>query len=151
MEGLNMYWSTGGQRCYLKIYDENYVSTVPGETYGIVNLVNEGDELEEGAISLRKDKEYMIGLDMSKTQSGIAILNLDRSVVAMIDLVNRGMTEQTYYSHLSTFFKSNFVGVKLKFVILEEQILTRKAGVKGHAVMSQLQGFMLSMSKFFGT
>lgn len=144
MEGIDLYWLDGE-----KVFKRDYQYNGPEDTYKIIDIYGEADfNLDNGRIKL-EDKFYLIGLDMSTTQSGIAILDDNWNIVTMIDLINNGEKEDAYLNHLRAVFNSNFKRMRCKLVVLEEQIKTEN-GRMIYGKLSELQGSILSMSGIFG-
>lgn len=144
MEGINLYWLDNE-----KVYKRDYKYAGPEDTYKIIDI--EGEEnfnSDNGRIKL-KDQPYLIGLDMSTTQSGIVIMDDNWDIVTMIDLINQGEKGDSYLNHLRAVFNSNFKRMECALVVLEEQIKTEN-GRMVYGKMSELQGSVLSMSGIFG-
>lgn len=145
VEGINIFWMSED-----KVFKREYNYQGPDETYRFIDLDTDPEYSDSnGRLKLISNKEYIIGLDMSMTQSGIAILDADWKVVSMIDLINNGEKKDNYLTHLRAIFNSNFKKLNIKFVILEEQIATEN-GRMVYGKMSELQGSILSMSGIFG-
>ena len=92
MYGLNLFWSIGNT----KVYKRDFQYIAPGKTYKIVALNNNSDDSEEWNnpnsvyIKLDATKEYILGLDISTTQSGVALFDADMNLLNMIDIINDG-------------------------------------------------------------
>lgn len=145
VEGIDMFWKNRD-----KVFRREYTYEGPDDTYRIIDLDTDpecGDD--NGRIKLDSTVEYMIGLDMSMTQSGVVIMDTDWNVVSMIDLINNGEKKDNYLTHLRAIFNSNFKRLNIKLVVLEEQIATEN-GRMIYGKMSELQGAILSMSSIFG-
>lgn len=152
MYGLNLFWSIGKD----KVYKRDFQYIAPGKTYKIVVLNNNTEDKEEwdnpasNYIKLDASKDYILGLDISTTQSGVAVFDANMELLHMIDIINNGLTDVELYTHLRSFFTSNFKDLKFKFVVLEEQIKTSN-GKMVFGQLSELQGVMLSMRDIFHT
>lgn len=150
MYGLDLFWCTEKSRVYKRAYQ--YIA--PGKTYKIAITQNNTDYSEEWEkpdsvyIKLDATQEYILGLDMSTTQSGVAIFDAEMNLLHMIDIINKGLTDVELYTHLRAFFSSNFSGLKFKYVILEEQIKA-EGGRMVFGQLSELQGAMLAMRDIF--
>ena len=152
MYGLNLFWCVDKT----KVYKREFKHSVPGKTYKIV-ITNDNEEDKEDwnnpdsvNIKLDVNAEYILGLDMSTTQSGVAIFDAEMNLINMIDVINNGLTDVELYTHLRAFFSSNFKSLKFKFVILEEQIKTSN-GKLVFGQLSELQGAILAMRDIFRT
>lgn len=144
-EGIDIFWMNGE-----KIFRREYNYRGPDDTYRIIDLdCDEEFQDNNGRLKLESEKKYILGLDMSTTQSGIAILDSDWNVVTMIDLINNGEKKDNYLNHLRAVFNSNFKRLKFELVVLEEQIATEN-GRMIYGKLSELQGSILSMSGIFG-
>lgn len=145
VEGIDLFWMNGE-----KVFRREYQYEGPENTYRIIDLdCDEEFQDNNGRLKLKSEDEYILGLDMSTTQSGIAILDTDWNIVSMIDLINNGEKKDDYLNHLRAVFNSNFKRLKIKLVVLEEQIATEN-GRMIYGKMSELQGSVLSMSGIFG-
>lgn len=145
VEGIDLFWKSGE-----KIYRREYVYRGPEDTYKIIDVDTEPDyDSDNGRLKLSSTEEYMLGLDMSLTQSGIAILDKEWNVIAMLDLINNGEKKDSYLNHLRAVFNCNFKKLNISLVVLEEQIATEN-GRMVYGKMSELQGSVLSMSSIFG-
>ena len=143
-EGINLFWSKND-----KVFKREYCYNGPINTYKIIDFDDEeGYNNQDSKLKLKRDDVFILGLDMSLTQSGIVILDEDWNIVSMIDLINNGEKKDEYFNHLRAVFSSNFIGMNLKLVILEEQIATEN-GRMIYGKMSELQGAVLSMKGIF--
>ena len=144
-EGIDVFWFTEQDRVKKREYHYNG----PVETYKIIDYSDEESfTLDNGRLKLNIEEEYFLGLDMSLTQSGIAIVNKDWEVISMIDLLNNETDKAVYYRHLRAFLSSNFGRMKIKLCVLEEQIKTEN-GMMIYGKMSELQGAILQMTDIF--
>ena len=121
--GLDLYWCYKGdsrKRIY-KFREE-------GSKYRIITH----DENEKGLIYLDENETYYLGMDMSTSQSGLAIVDRNWNLVAMIDIISRCDNKRDFFSHLEQFMQKNFCNSGIRLAVPEEEIaqLERKSNTK---------------------
>lgn len=134
MYGLNLYWSIGGDDIYALTADQN-------DEYDYRIVFDKKSKVSDSFIKLDLDSSYIIGLDMSYTQSGISLWDSRLNLVAMIDVINPNLGGDVYENHISSFLCENFEHVKLEHVILEGVIKT-KFNSQTFADLTKLQNIL---------
>lgn len=111
------------------------------ELFRVVAYINNKAIMHTGTdpiVRLPGDREYVVGIDQSTSQTGIAILDMHKNLYCVIDVINRGLPNYKYYvSKLRQFLTKQLEPYTIRHLVYESP-LSKKPNVYTRKVLTGL-------------